>query len=109
MRLLIVEDHGLIAGALLERICAQRSLQTHARVRTLAEAEALLAQQTVDLIFLDLVLPDAFGLGALRALRQLQPAARVVIYSGEADPQIARDAAECSAFAFIPTELSVNS
>jgi DNA-binding NarL/FixJ family response regulator len=42
---------------------------------------------------------------ALRALRQLQPAARVVIFSGEADPHVACHAAACGAFAFIPKSL----
>lgn len=67
MRILVVEDHETLGNAVQEAL--QRAQLRPDLARTLDEAEESLANQTYDLILLDLSLPDGDGLDFLRQVR----------------------------------------
>ena len=77
MRLLLIEDDTHIARELLLRWRDSERLALH--VRTLAEADAALAESGFDLVLLDLGLPDGDGMEWLAAYRQRDPQGAVLV------------------------------
>jgi serine phosphatase RsbU (regulator of sigma subunit) len=78
--LLVEDDDGdarLVQDELLERLPSARLL----RSRTLAEALKVLNDR-IDCVLLDLGLPDATGLDAVRKLRAAMPAAPLIVLTG---------------------------
>ena len=77
---LLVEDNPGDARLLREMLNEQRSPSPHLTlVRTLTEAVAYVGQNPVDMILLDLGLPDAEGLSAIRQVRAAAAESHVVI------------------------------
>jgi DNA-binding NarL/FixJ family response regulator len=103
MHLLIADDHPLFRLALTQ---ALREVMGDARVEeagSLAEARTVLAQHLdIDLILLDLHLPDSHGLMGLAALRAEHPDIAVAMISAHDDPHTIRRALAYGASAFIP-------
>lgn len=67
VRVLLVEDDDGVAGALVDALGAQG----HRPIRCRLGADALVAHRDVDLVLLDLGLPDMDGLEVLRKLRKV--------------------------------------
>jgi len=105
--LLVVDDHDLVLLGL------RALVQSHANVnhenvrifeaRTLQDALAQfeLHQSHIDLVFLDLRLPDAQGLSGLVTFLTRFPGTRIVVLSGESDPTLAVKAVESGALTFL--------
>jgi diguanylate cyclase (GGDEF)-like protein len=89
-RLLLIEDNPGDARLLREMLRDQTShATTMTRVATMTEAEAHLAAHRVDLILLDLGLPDAKGLGAVRQAHAVAPRIPLVVLTGLDDESLA--------------------
>lgn len=103
MKILLVDDHALFrdgVSLLIERRFAGVEL-LHAG--TLAQAAALLARHAdVDLVLLDLALPDSGGLDGLERLHASVPHVRVVVLSADDTPATVQSAIEQGACGFIP-------
>jgi DNA-binding NarL/FixJ family response regulator len=85
IRLLLVEDHAQVAMALTAAFEIVEDIDLVARARTIEEAVSAAAQQQPDLVLLDRLLPDGDGVDAIGRLREQNPAARVLIFTGGAD------------------------
>jgi len=68
---------------------------------------ALLAARTVDLVFLDVWLPNMGGIDVLRRIRSEYPDTAVVMISGHANIKLAVDAVKMGAFDFLEKPLSL--
>ncbi len=68
---------------------------------TLASAAAVLEREAFDVVVVDLDLPDAHGVEALRRIRELAPHLPLVALSGPEDLPIARDSARLGAQDFL--------
>ena len=90
MRLLLVEDDPGDAR-LVREMCREQGLPTDAliHVDSMSEAEACLADHEVDLILLDLGLPDARGLDALRRVQVAAARVPLVVLTGLDDEAVA--------------------
>jgi diguanylate cyclase (GGDEF)-like protein/PAS domain S-box-containing protein len=88
--LLLVEDNPGDARLLREMFHEQSSHQTElTRVETMGEAEKHLAGSAVDIILLDLGLPDAQGLEAIRRARAAAPSVPLVVLTALDDESVA--------------------
>jgi diguanylate cyclase (GGDEF)-like protein/PAS domain S-box-containing protein len=89
-RILVVEDNGGDARLFREMLSEQspRSMRVE-HVDRLAYAEKYLAESDVDAIVLDLGLPDAEGLDAVRRTRAAAPHVPLVILTGLDDEELA--------------------
>ena len=105
-RVLIVDDHSLVRDGLRSifddafptcEILEADSLE--AALRTLDE------NGDVDLVLLDLNIPDVSPLSGLEALRDRFPATPVVMVSGVTDRNVVRDALAAGAAGFVPKSL----
>jgi DNA-binding NarL/FixJ family response regulator len=103
MKFLVVDDHALIRDALCNVL---RELDNSAEILeagTCGQAlELAQSHQDIDLILLDLQLPDRDGLEVLAELRTLYPATAVVMLSGFNDRETVTKALGAGALGFIP-------
>jgi diguanylate cyclase (GGDEF)-like protein/PAS domain S-box-containing protein len=92
-RLLLVEDNAGDARLLREMFSEEGSPNTElAHVMSLREAERYLAERAVDIILLDLGLPDAQGLSAVRRAQAAAPRIPLVVLTGLDDEAVAAQA-----------------
>ncbi|MDP2409229.1 MAG: hybrid sensor histidine kinase/response regulator [Pseudolabrys sp.] len=90
---LLVEDNSGDARLLREMFKEQDAHESElTHVASMAEAEAFLAKSTVDLILLDLGLPDAQGMDAIRRTRAIAPGVPLVVMTGLDDDALAAQA-----------------
>ena len=107
MKILMVDDHQLIREG-LRPVLKQLGDPSGAQVQLLeapsyVEAVAIAeAHPDLDLILLDLRLPNVTGFAALADLQERHPDIPVVIMSGEDDPVLVRETFERGALGFIP-------
>lgn len=106
MKMLIVDDHQLVRDG-LRYVAAQLgtndSPMSVLEVSNYTEALTLADRNPdLDLILLDLCLPDVTGYAALVDLQESHPDIPVVIMSGLDDPEIVRECMERGAMGFVP-------
>ncbi|HVS90118.1 MAG TPA: EAL domain-containing protein [Candidatus Acidoferrum sp.] len=91
--LLLVEDNPGDARLLREMLSEQGSHNTElTHVACMSEAERHLAERVFDIILLDLELPDARGLGAVRRAHSAAPRVPLVVLTGLDDESLATQA-----------------
>jgi DNA-binding NarL/FixJ family response regulator len=88
IRVLIVDDHPLVRIGLAAIIKASTDMVVAAQARTGEEALVLHAVHKPDITLMDLRLPGMSGVRAIRSIRLVEPAARVIVlttYEGDED------------------------
>jgi len=82
---LMVEDHTLVGQALAGLVRTIPGVGEVLLATTVADAIAIVVKRDVELLILDLLLPDGNGIDVLRAAVRQHPDIRCVIVSGAAD------------------------
>ncbi len=103
LRILLVEDepaNAFLFREFLARAPGLAGAEIHDANR-LSTALDMLESQRFDLVFLDLGLPDSYGLDTLEAFRTRVPAIPVVVLSGSVDPATEEKARTLGAAAFL--------
>ncbi|MBU6272712.1 MAG: response regulator transcription factor [Betaproteobacteria bacterium] len=102
-RFLVCDDHPIVAEAIADCLELAMPGSLISRVSTLQAAlAALRAHPAFDLVVLDLGLPDAQGLSAVREAREADPMSPVVVVSGSDEPSLILAAIEAGAMGFVP-------
>jgi DNA-binding NarL/FixJ family response regulator len=105
MRVLLVDDHAFLRDALAEVMLRSFPQAAVLQAGTLAAAHQMLAEHAqLDLVLLDLNLPDGNGLQALPALR-LATAARIVLMSADERLETVTAALDAGAAGYLPKTL----
>ena len=107
MRIMIVEDN-FIAREMLQEFCDLLGHEVVAIAEDLAGALAAYRQHRPDVVTIDLSLPKEDGLTILKALRQADPGARVVIVSGNCQERIRRDCLQAGAVELLPKPIELS-
>jgi DNA-binding response OmpR family regulator len=94
-RVLLVEDNHGEARLLRELFRDERAPITElTHVETMGEAEKHLTDREVDIVLLDLGLPDATGLTAVRRTQAVAPRVPLVVLTGMDDEVLAAKAVQ---------------
>ncbi len=101
-RFLLVDDHALFRMGLSLMLTERWPHAMLTQAGTWAQALAHLQAQAVDLVLLDIHLPDGHGLADLPVLRELAPQARVLLMSSDADPAQIAQARDVGIDGFVP-------
>lgn len=103
MKVALCDDHPIIADGIATLLT---ELDVKAEIARYQTASALIAAAPawarMDLILLDLALPDADGFATLSRIRELREDVPVVMISSSADRHIVRRALDLGAMGFIP-------
>ncbi|MDP2848391.1 MAG: sigma-54 dependent transcriptional regulator [Humidesulfovibrio sp.] len=105
-KILVVDDDELFRELLCTSV--ERHGHTALAAGTLAQARRTLARQNVDVIYLDVRLPDGSGAQALEELRAVKDPPEVIIITGQGDPDGAELALRCGAWDYIEKPTSVD-
>ena len=111
MKLLIVDDHHLIREGLrpiLKRLGDGEETEVLEAANFEAAVEYADRHRDLDLLVLDLRLPNVAGFAALCDLQERHPSLPIVVMSGEDDPELMRQAIEHGALGFIPKSSSAD-
>ena len=91
-KVVIVDDHAAIIGMMTQVVEALPGFKVVGSALTADTALTLCRNQPVDIVILDLVLPDMSGLSLLRELTVIRPQARVLIFTGNLNAAAMRGA-----------------
>ena len=101
MKILLIDDHALFrAGLALLLKEAAPQVEVH-HAGSCAEGLQIACKESLNLVFLDINLPDGNGLEALASLKALRPSLPVVVVSADTDMQTAERALALNASGFV--------
>ena len=104
---LIVDDHPLFGEALGNAIRISHPDARILEATSIKGALAILATEpTIDLVLLDLLLPDAVGFSGFQRLRDLYPSLPIAIVSSHEDQSTISETLEMGAVGYIPKSTS---
>ncbi|MDA8137574.1 MAG: diguanylate cyclase [Desulfobacteraceae bacterium] len=101
IRLLVVEDRDQDFGAIVRALANQPRIQL-LRASDFAEALRLLAQQPIEAIILDYLLPSGNGLDFLAQLEKQGIETPVIFSTGHGDEMVAAKAIQSGAYDYLP-------
>lgn len=101
IRVLIVQDHALLATAIAELMRDHADLTVYGIARTGAEAASLVAREQVAVVVIDSHLPDMTGPDAVTKIRETVPGAVFVFHSMDSSEAALLDAIDAGASAFL--------
>lgn len=105
-RVMIVDDHSLVRDGMRSLLEGSFPACDILEAGALGEAIATLSEQgDVDMVLLDLNIPDVTRLSGLSALRENFPSIPVVMVSGTLDRMTVREALAAGAAGFVPKSL----
>jgi len=89
IRVLVVDDHPVVRAGLASMLSCYPELQVASGVSGGAAALAAIGKSRVDVVLLDLRMPEMSGLETLQAIRLLEPAPKVIVLTSyETDEDI---------------------
>jgi two-component system nitrate/nitrite response regulator NarL len=101
VRVLIVQDHPMLAAAIAEVIEGQPDLAVIGIARTGSDAASVAAREKVDVALIDFRLPDVTGPAAAVMIRTITPETAIVLQSAEESETDLLDAIDAGASAFL--------
>src|SRR5215469_10568128 len=81
VRVLVVEDHRLVAETLAAALRTQRGIAVVSLASTVAETIDVLKRSNVDVILMDQRLPDGLGTEAVVRIKEQFPECKVIMVS----------------------------
>lgn len=106
IRVLLVDDHQLLTGALSRMLASETDIQVVGVAATVAEAKAI-ARERLDVVLMDYRLPDGTGAEATRAIKARWPAARVVMLTALNDDETVLESIQAGADGYLTKDRAV--
>lgn len=108
MKILVVDDHALFREGLGLLIGNRLNRETEILQASNADQALEMAQPDLDLILLDLYLPDSHPFLLIRQIRERNPGVPVVIVSGSEDPVDIANALSLDVAGYIPKRFTAD-
>jgi two-component system, NarL family, response regulator LiaR len=111
IRVLVVDDHGVVREGLRTYLELQDGIEVAGEAADGEEAVREAERLRPDVVLMDLVMPRLDGVGAMRALRERLPRARVIVLTSFADDERLLPAIQAGAAGYLlknvqPAELA---
>jgi two-component system, NarL family, response regulator len=101
IKVLFVDDHPMLRAGLAATINAEDDMTIAGEAGNGLEAVRLFAQLSPDVTLMDLRLPEMNGVDAIRAIREIDPQARIIVLTTYDGDQDIRRALEAGARAYL--------
>ena len=99
--LLLVDDHPIVLDGLRAALARHAEIKIVAEAASLAEARAAIAKPGIDVVLLDLRLPDGSGIDLLRDAQAMSAPPAVIVLSSFLTPQYVNAAIALGASGFL--------
>ena len=99
IRVLAADDHPVVRAGITAMLAYELDIDVVGTASNGAEAVALFESMRPDVVLMDLQMPKLDGVSAIRAIRTIDPDARVIAlttYEGDADIHRALSAGACA-------------
>lgn len=106
MRVLFVDDEKDFLETLIKRM-KKRHVDAHAASNG-TEALQLIREYSFDVIVLDVRMPDMDGIEVLRAIKTLAPMSEVIMLTGHACLEVAREGMSLGAFDYLMKPVNID-
>jgi two-component system, NarL family, invasion response regulator UvrY len=104
IRILIVDDHTVVRAGLRQIISEAEEMEVVAEAASAREALEKVASEELDLVLLDVSLPDKNGLEVLKQIKAAYPTVRVLLLSMHAEDQYGIRALKAGASGYLTKE-----
>ncbi len=101
MRIVIADDHRIVREGLRFLLSERPDIEIVGEAENGRELLELLTTTDVDVVVLDVRMPEMTGLDALARLRELEPEVRVIVLSMHDEPAYVRRAIELGAAGYL--------
>ncbi|HXU25751.1 MAG TPA: response regulator, partial [Bacteroidia bacterium] len=94
LNVLIIDDCITIAKKLFELISENKFVNVIGQAKSVKEGLEMVTQHDLDVVFLDINLPDGTGMEVLVYLKKIKPNVKVIVFSNSANDLYKRKFAE---------------
>jgi len=101
IRVLVVDDQAVVREGITSILSFQSDIKIIGQAQDGHEAVAIARQEKPDVILLDLLMPRQDGIESIPLLREVVPAAKIMIMTGYADPDKVYKAMKAGAIGFM--------
>jgi two-component system, NarL family, response regulator DevR len=108
IRVLIVDDHDVLASSLAMMLDAEPDITAVGVATTLEQARALIGSAQPDVLLLDHRMPDGDGVTAIPSLRELRPSIGIVVLTASSADHVLLAAIEAGASGFLSKTRSLD-
>jgi DNA-binding NarL/FixJ family response regulator len=106
IRVLVVQDHPILASAIVEILEGEPGLSVYAVARTGADAMLLASQERFRVALMDYRLPDMNGAEAAALIMTANPGTAVVFHTADDSEEAVLEAISVGASAYLPSSAS---
>jgi DNA-binding NarL/FixJ family response regulator len=103
IRVLVVQDHPMLASAIVEILEGEPGFSVYAVARTGADAVLLASQERFRVALMDYRLPDMNGAEAANLIRTANPSTAIVFHTGDDSEDAVLQAISAGASAYLPS------
>jgi two-component system chemotaxis response regulator CheY len=107
VKAIIVDDDSFIRQV-LRMILGELSIEVANESATFKAAKQAIADYSVDVVFLDIMLPDGSGLDLVQEVKSIQPECKVLMISGSATKDKVQESVSQGADGFIVKPFNAN-
>lgn len=108
IRVLIVDDHQLMVEGLKSLLEDEEDIAFVAGANSMAEALSFLKSNTIDVILMDINMPDGSGIEATEKIKKLYPAVKVIALTMHDDISIITKMVKAGASGYILKRTNMN-
>ena len=108
IRVMIVDDHAMVRAGLATFLDVCDDLDLVGQATNGREAVALCEQFPLDVVLMDLVMPEMDGVTATRIIRERWPEVQVIALTSFQEKQLVQDALEAGAISYVLKNVSVD-
>jgi DNA-binding NarL/FixJ family response regulator len=106
IRVLIVDDHGVIRSGLRSRLAAEKDIETVGEAESVEQAVIKARALQPDLVLLDLLMPRASGYEAIPLLIHVSPQSKILVCSALSGASSVRQALSAGAQGYLSKRVS---
>ncbi len=101
IRILVVDDHGVVRSGVVGFLGGEAGLEVVAEAETCAQAVDAAREHQPDIAVVDVQLPDGSGVELCTDLSRVSPATGVVLFTSFAEPDLLQRALEAGARGYV--------
>lgn len=106
IRVMIVDDHGMVRRGLTAYLLSASDIEVVAEARNGQEAIRVCETEQLDVILMDLIMPELGGIAATRAIHTKWPEIQVIALTSFQEKELVQEALQAGAISYLLKNIS---